>query len=121
MYSEGKGIEKDESKAKEWYKKSEENKDIDPQYNLGIIYSNDEIKDYSQAIKLFEMSANKGNPKSQLKLAEIYYFGKGVKKNCNMALKWLEKSANQGNYYAQFNLSSFYNEGDCIKQDFKKA
>lgn len=110
-----------ERKAIEWHREPQNHKDVDSQYNLGIMYLNDEIKDYPQAIKLFEMSANKGNSKSQLKLAEIYYFGKGVKKDCNIALKWLEKSANEGNYYAQFNLASFYNEGDCIKQDFKKA
>lgn len=46
----------------------------------------------SETIRLFTISAEKGEYKSQYRLAEYYYFGDGVAKNLDEAEKWYNKS-----------------------------
>src|SRR2546430_16350108 len=76
-YANGKGIEKDEVKAFEWYKKSAKQEDSNAQYQLGQCYK-DGIgveKDEVKAFKWYKKSAKQGNSNAQNKLVLCYESG----------------------------------------------
>ena len=68
------------------------------QYNLGVMYFNGKgvIKDYSNAIKWWNLAADQGNDKAQYILGVMYEEGKGVKKNLKTAKTWFQLASNQG-------------------------
>jgi uncharacterized protein len=45
----------------------------------------------------FTQSAERGHPRSQFNLAQMYLHGEGVQIDHKEALKWMIKSAQQGN------------------------
>jgi len=77
------------------------------QYNLGVMYGNGKgiAKDYSKAIKWWNLAANQGNGKAQHSLGLIHEKGKGVKKNLKKAKKWFQLASNQGLAKAQEKLN----------------
>ena len=52
-------------------------------------------KDFRSVLRLLEASARKGNVSAQHELAEIYFFGKGVKRNPQLGFKWFNKATKQ--------------------------
>lgn len=55
----------------------------------------------TEAIKLFRLAAEQGNPDAQAALGNCYLFGLGIKKNEEEGIKWLRKAAIQGQIDAQ--------------------
>ena len=96
LYKNGLGVQTDFIKAIEYYKEAIEvdSENPFPYYHLGLMY----LKGYGierniqKAIELYEISANKGNSKAALDLAEIYDIGIGVKRNIVKAEFWLKKT-----------------------------
>ena len=68
------------------------------QYNLGVMYGNGNgvEKNYSKAIKWWNLAADQGNDKAQYSLGVMYEDGKGVEKNLKTAKKWFQLASNQG-------------------------
>ena len=60
------------------------------QYNLGVMYGNGKgvAKDYSKAIKWWNLAADQGNGKAQINLGGMYEMGKGVPKDAQKAANW---------------------------------
>lgn len=63
-------------------------------------------KDWQEAFRLFEQAAEKGNPYSQISLAQMYRDGEAVEVNLKQALYWFDMAKQQGivsakNEYAQ--------------------
>lgn len=54
-------------------------------------------QNWSQAVAMYQMAAEKGDAQGQFNLAWCYYNGKGVNKNLKEATKWFQKAADQGN------------------------
>ncbi|MDR1695415.1 MAG: sel1 repeat family protein [Endomicrobium sp.] len=87
MYYDGYGVKKDYAEAEKWYRKATFRQVIFADAESLL----DEVR-FEQAKK----SAEEGNAESQFKLAEMYYRGKGVKKNIEEAEIWRKKAAEQG-------------------------
>lgn len=123
MYRQGKGVEKNTTKAIEIYKQLANNDVILAQNILGSLYKSgvDTKVNYTKAIKFFKMAAKQGDAKALFQLGTLYYAGKGVTQDINRAITFYKKSAEKGNKEAQFNLGNIYREGKNTPKDYTKA
>ena len=105
-----------------WLKKAEQG-DADAQYNLGVLYDNDQgvSPDYNEAAKWYRKAAEQGHEKAQYNLGVLYDLGRGVRQDCSEAAKWYRKAAKQGNASAQCDLGVLYFYGRGVSQDDNKA
>lgn len=64
MYSNGKGVQKNDTQALHWYTQAAENGEKDAQYNLGMMYLNAEgtAKNLPLAKKWLQRAADAGDP-----------------------------------------------------------
>jgi PilZ domain len=67
--------------------------------------------DSSEAVRLLWISVEKGNPNAELTLAELYWRGQGVARNCDQTGILLGAAARKGNVDAQKRLKQFRQEG----------
>jgi PilZ domain len=68
-------------------------------------------EDKSEAVRLLWISVEKGNPSAELTLAELYWHGEGVARNCDQARILLSAAARKGNADALKRLQQFQQEG----------
>ena len=122
-YYNGEGVEKDEVKAFEWYKKAAEQGHISAQYNVGVCYDNGEgvEKDKRKAFGWYERAAEQGHVEAQYNLGVCYEYGRGVEKDKRKAFGWYERAAEQGLAEAQYNLGVCYEYGRGVEKDENKA
>jgi uncharacterized protein len=78
-------------------------------------------KDYKEALRLYRLSAEQGNPFGQHGLGQMYNLGRGVPQDYKEALKWYRLSAEQGNVFGQYNLGFMFQNGHGVPQDYKEA
>ena len=118
-YSKGAGVEKDEKKAVDWWRKAAEQGHAISQGLLGHAYDVGEgvTKDPSQAVYWYRKSAEQGLPLSQVILGMYYNLGKQVPKDLNQAVYWYRKSAEQGFAEGQYWLGLSYSNGWGIDKD----
>lgn len=129
LYYDGIGVERDDSKAFEWMKKSAEGEDGDPQAQsfLGAFYAEETgvEKNTEEALKWFKKAAELGEPNAQINLGKMYMNGtlNGTpkEKNPEKALFWIKKAVSQANSDAQAILGSWYYEGTGVKKDYDEA
>ena len=95
---EGKGVEKNQTEALEWAKKSADGGFLRAADLVGSMYLNGEGAEKSPetAIEWFEKSAQAGFPQSQMALALAHIEGKGTAKDPVKALEWGRKAAESG-------------------------
>lgn len=67
--------------------------------------------DTSEAVRLLWISVEKGNPNAELTLAELYWRGQGVARNCDQTGILLGAAARKGNVDAQRRLRQFRQQG----------
>lgn len=67
--------------------------------------------DTAEAVRLLWISVEKGNPSAELTLAELYWRGQGVARNCDQTGILLGAAARKGNVDAQKRLKQFRQEG----------
>ncbi len=98
MYHTGKGVEKDMSKAFEWYEKAARQNHPIAQNNLGVFYEQGLSvgRSASKAAKWYREAAEWGYPYAQYNLGTLYLEGRGVKKDNKEAQFWLQIAALQG-------------------------
>ena len=77
--------------------------------------------DYAQALKWYSLAAEKGNPRAQSNLGNMYYYGRGVPKDYAEAVKWYRLAVEQGDARAQSNLGFMYANGQGVLQDDNQA
>ena len=70
---------------------------------------------------LFLKSADLGYVDAQLVIADMYYEGRGIRKDNTKAFEYYSKSAEQGNEIAQYNLAVLYLKGEGVKINIVKA
>ena len=104
----GDGIEHDEQKAVEWFRKSAEQGYSVAEYALGNCYfaGCGIEKDEAEAFKWFLKSAEHGYAVAQYTVASCYLAGRGVALNKEEAVPWLRKAAAQGEPNAKLALKS---------------
>jgi TPR repeat protein len=85
------------------------------QANTGMINalgkSNPTAKNANDEIQALIEAANNNELDAQVKLAEMYRKGRGVKRDLITAAQWYEKAATEGDAEAQFNLGDMYKQG----------
>lgn len=64
-----------------------------------------------EAFRLLWLSVEKGNPSAELALAEMYWHGRGVARNCEQTRVLLTAAARKGSTEAQKRLQQFEQEG----------
>ena len=122
-YQTGNGIEKDETKALEWYEKSANQGNADAQTCLGLCYGMGlgVAEDFSLAIKWWRKAANQGNAQAQYYLGNCYNHGTGVSVDYTHAALWYQRSAEQGNADAQFMIGVYYSVGKGVQENATEA
>ncbi|MFW6093892.1 MAG: caspase family protein [Pseudomonadota bacterium] len=73
--------------------------------------------DYKSALKVWMPAAERGDPKAQTNVGEIFEKGLGTDPNYEAAAIWYRKAAEQGYERAQFNLGTLYEQGLGVEQD----
>ena len=98
----------------------EEIKNIQSRWDLAwSLY--DEEK-YEEAFKVFyQLAEGEGDAKAMYCIANMYYEGKGVKKDLKSAFAFYKKSAKLNFSAAQFDLGKLYFYGDGVEKNMVKA
>jgi TPR repeat protein len=80
--------------------------DNEAQQKVGLMYylGYGVKKDYTEALKWFELGAENNNSESQYSLGAMYYQGYGVQPNKDEGVKWFRRSASNGNVDARNTL-----------------
>jgi TonB family protein len=94
----------------------------DALYSRGLARMIAPNQDFAEAATLFRQAAERGLPRAQRSLGELYQFGQGVTKDEVEAVKWYRKAADKGDAKAQSDLGSMYFSGlGGLKKDEKEA
>lgn len=67
--------------------------------------------DTAEAVRLLWISVEKGHPSAEVALADLYWHGRGVVRNCDQTRILLSAAARKGNAEAQKRLQQFQREG----------
>ncbi|CAN4086606.1 unnamed protein product [Withania somnifera] len=87
LYVKGYGVEKNYTKAKEYFEKAADNGEAGGFYNLGVMYLKGigVKRDVKIASKYFTTASDAGQPKAFYQLAKMFLTGAGLKKNVPLA------------------------------------
>jgi len=125
MYSEGKGVEQDNTQALAWFMMADTKGGLaEAQYRLGVICETGDLgvsQSYQVAEKWYRHAAEQGYALAQFKLGGLYDFGRGVPQDFEEAVRWYRLAAEQGLAFAQSNLGSMYEEGRGVPHDLQEA
>ena len=92
---------------------------IELYYKIGSMFC--DIKDYPHAVEWYAKGAECGYEYAQCALAQMYQYGKGVKKNAAKAIEWYTKAAEKENEIALFELGEIYQYGQGVEVNHAKA
>lgn len=120
LHEYGKGVEKNEKVAFEWYEKAAAQGLAEAQCSLGNTYENGlgVEKDLKKAFELYRQSAEKGLASAQNTLGTCYAKGLGVTRDLEEAFKWFQEAAKQEYGPAECNFGFLHEAG---KKDQKTA
>lgn len=94
LYTEGRGLAKNDGEAVKWYLKAAKQGDSMAQYNLALLY--DRAGNTKESTYWFAQAASQGDTRAQFELARHYESGTGVKKSMPEAYRWLLMAARDG-------------------------
>jgi hypothetical protein len=97
-----------------------EQKDVDAQFNIGLVHYNGQgiPVDHAAALKGFRVAAESGHPQAQAMLGCMYAQGQGVgKADLKEAAAWYRKSAEQGLDVAQYTFGLFCLNGTGVPRN----
>lgn len=122
-YYRGRGVEKNEEKAFEWYNRAARAGNIFGMVNVAYAYQHGEgvEQDYKRAFYWYKKSAEAQDARGMNYLADAYYKGMGVKQSYIEAFQWYEKSAEAGSARGMSNLACAYSCGHGVEKDLSKA
>ncbi|HJL51231.1 MAG TPA: tetratricopeptide repeat protein, partial [Arenicellales bacterium] len=78
-------------------------------------------RNYPVALTLCGELAEAGSVSDQLRVAQMYYFGQGTRKDLTKAVEWFQLAADNGSPDAQERLGILYENGEGVNQDFERA
>jgi TPR repeat protein len=81
----------------------------------------DTLQTLITAAERFTDSAESGDDKAQVLLAQCYLQGRGVEPNAELAASWFGKAADQGNTVGHWKLGMCYAEGVGIVKSVRRA
>lgn len=119
----GKGTEKNELAAKEYFEKAADSGNPYAQYQLAKLYlKSGKADDINTAIILLEKSADKGeNTMAQYALGKIYMSDNGDVQDIHKAEFWLKKAAGKDNEYAMYSLGKLYERAEYGIGNYEKS
>lgn len=124
MYNEGSGVNKDINQARDWFKKSAEQGNVNGEVSLGKWYLAKDKKDngdYNEILKWFRKAAEQGCAEAQIQLGTMSHDGVGTGRDIAAAIKWYRKAADQGNTDALERLGHMYDDGDGVPANGQEA
>jgi hypothetical protein len=80
-----------------------------------------DTKVYADAISLFRIAADQGDPDAQVNMGSFYENGRGVTQDYVEAMRWYRKAADQGDPDGQVAVGLLYEYGRGVTQDFADA
>ena len=118
IYFLGLGTARDTLAAKKWFSQAAAAGDSGSAFFLGVLNDRDQASpDYVEAARWYRLSAEKGNPYAQERLARLLMEGLGVKQNQLEAYTWLLVAAEFGNDQAQAKLPAMESNLGKIQVD----
>jgi len=121
-YFAGLGVEKDEAKAKEYYKKAAaEITDANWLFNTAYKAITAEPLNYAKGFEYNLRAAELGNAAAMGNVGWAYRYGFGVERNLAKAAEWLGKGAEAGNAYSQYNYGFMVANGLGVQKDMAIA
>ena len=122
-YYEGKGVQKDLTKAIQWLRKSADKGNADAMFQLGECCFNGTgiLKNTDEAITWYRKSADNGSTKAMVKLGDFYYEGRFVEKNKNESVKLWKKASEKGNDNAMCRFAYCLFNGIGTEKNMNKA
>lgn len=123
LYSKGRGVEKDQEAAVNWFRKAANQGLSRAQFSLALRYrsGNGIARDDTEAVNWFRKAADQGYARSQVNLAWHYLHGRGTPRDLTLAREWYQKAAWQGNAKAQHKLGDLYRKGIGVPVDLVQA
>ncbi|MBF0121496.1 MAG: SEL1-like repeat protein [Desulfobacterales bacterium] len=118
-----KGVEQDDLKAIELYKKTCDRGEAQACHNLGNMYYHGKgvEQDDLKAIELYKKACDRGEAQACHNLGNMYYQGKGVEQDDLKAIELYKKACDRGEAQACHNLGNMYYQGKGVEQDDLKA
>ena len=121
MYANGRGVDKDEVLALDWYKKAADQGLADAQYAMSYAYRKGAgvAPSETEALKWLRKAAEQNHPESMFHLGNAYVDGLGVDKDEMRALSWYCKAAQAGHEAAREIIDevSVYKKIECELKD----
>lgn len=125
MYQYGKGVPPDEDTAFDWYFKAAVQGHAGSQYRVGFFYrygAGRLTSDYKKAMDWYMKAANQGDANAMDGIADLYYWGDGVKCDYKKVLEWAEKGASKGHVGSKYMMGLiYYLGGNGVIQNYDKA
>ena len=78
---------------------------------MELLHGNNPVADTSAAVRLLWASVEQGNPNAEISLADMYWRGQGVAKNCDQARILLTAAARKGSGEGKKRLQQFQQAG----------
>lgn len=123
MYKNGEGVNKDLTKAMEYYKKAAAKGNVVAMEQIGVMYTNKgegPRRDFAKAMKWFKKAAELGSSHAMYCVGWLYHFGdksRGVEQDFDAARKWYNKAiAVDNNANARYGLNRLPAADDEQKQ-----
>ena len=123
MLDEGLGVEIDEHRAVEWYRRAAKLGHAESMNRLGILYLQGRgvPQNTLSARSWFRLAAAQGSLTAINNIALLYFYGLGVHQSYSKAAKFLNISANRGNADGQNKLGMMYESGLGVAPDQRRA
>ncbi len=123
MLSQGMGGARDDAAAARWYGAAARLGEPDAYFGLGMMATDNRGGlSLQHAAGYLRQAADKNHAEAARRLAELYYIGKGVKKDPRQVAYWLEKSAALNDPASAYAAGIMYAEGDQgVPRDVVKA
>lgn len=126
---EGKGCQRDFSKARAWFEKSAEQGHVDSMVRLATFLEKGLgcAIDIDKAMELYDRAARGGSPRAMAELGRLYRQGNFVDKDLSKAVHLFQQTAcfqgqsteseRWGGLYAFFDLARMYRDGEGVRKD----
>lgn len=96
--------------------------DAEAQYRLGVWFQSVcGQHDEADAAQWFMRAAEQGHKEAQYRLANQYFYGRGVSKDIDQAKKWYREASLQGHLESSRMLGDIYFSGRYVQKDLEQA
>jgi uncharacterized protein len=109
--------------ALKWLRASAAQNNPNAVFCLGYLYEHGKFvtKDYSLAVRNYEIAVRVHYPPAENNLAFLYQHGQGVPKDLGKAFEWYRAAAQHGDPVGQYNLATLYYLGTSTPRNYTEA